>query len=825
MRIGTNINGLRRGVAHHQDEGQMLLREVDGYFSDKETLRQQEFRDARIARQNKIAEIIEDGKGRHQRAMMRYDKILREDLHKWKMQMEVDSAERKCALLEEEKSWRDAWIAVFVEGETNVDITLRRLGEAFYARSKERERILQKAAVMMQQGLRDGRWITRTNSPNNRPSVRQDAMSTASEVEHEAAYEVPRPPESEHRWLGHAQVGYEADRYEGTEAEVGVEMARHKGHVDPQHGRRRVSTRERQGTSKSKGSLSLKNSLDLVLVDEKDQQEIDCTSSLHREAQRWTDAVANIQDEAKEQDKLFDKQFLAHQQTYDDNRRREQQDVDSDRNLWDEYVQWRTADFKENEKRRQGDYDQLIAEECESWRVQLNSQEIGFHTRFTDYAVGRCNYWTNHLAAFREERNQHSARFFGFYQHSVFGAEVFRNAAVSVARDQMMISKSGLQHSPGTVGSPQEPITLLAGLLTDSPLSFTDSQKLYSDNLQGQSSSVPLPQEHTAMLDGLFTESPQSFTDSQLIDPDVQNSPIFASRLTQRLLSLLEIEDVQLPEEPALSNARIPGQKFRSLSPALGLYVASEVGAESRPNWGYHLVASPPSSVLALSELDTSGEKQTQNKGVFLKVLCGLGHFATTSCSLWPVSLVVGGFLKGASNLFEEIRTEWVFYKRQAHRRQILKEQYLEQALSLPKILAELQETFDNEQAKRRTYARESETERDQAFRRLEDERDKWPQTMKNKDKKRFDRYSNRFLDGQSRRRINVKKCLTRMREELRDSIDERRRKCLQLPVVFDGIISEQVRLFEAEEEWRDAFVRRLVYNMNNRRAIPVYDY
>ncbi|KAG6844977.1 hypothetical protein H0H87_001920 [Tephrocybe sp. NHM501043] len=805
-RTEKDIDTLRRGVLHHHSQGNDLLREIRVRFLQNEDARREEFRRARKERQDEFADLVVDRKDHHARCNSWYDSTFEKCMQKWTKILHSNANERTLALEDEERLWTGASVTlnrIFDEAQVLVRKESSRITGIYAEKQLHREMQLHTLGSQLQAETNKGGFVHRTNNiwsnpqqvrVEDNPGVQAGGAFHWQDSERQPAFKsVWQLQDVQRQGQGRgAQIlsqatpefGKSESGINGQGENMGCEVKCLSTHRD-----REVALPLPTDLAYNNGNSNIIPETSSTLAKDDDEEHTRDTmflAAIDDDDQRWKGAIDSLEEDAERMRSLFNNTFLDLMQQYNRNRLREGNDAGIDLSLLYDTRKWRRADFEEKDRQRQEVYNACLLAYCSGWREQLETQEEKFRQLFVVPAFRICEYLANALISIRAEQNAHARQLFTAYQ------PFFRDGMWTMALNQQTdrvvdgVAAQGWYPAGGEEAasysvypadafcfqgnSPQQPYSILDVPLTESPLLLTDPAS-FPDALQ-----EPSVRKTSDVFGGLLMESPFAVGCRLPTNPiDLQQVQIIGADF--------DLERLGFHDEPNPSNANA-----QDINPQ-----ASHDKAAFKPVSGLRRFAS------------------------------GLSYIWSFPCNLLS-SFVVWTSRLAQHAIWEKNQSQRVFRERQAQRQHVLINQTLERTLSISRISANLQRLFEHEQVVRREYALQQEAERNDNFRCLEGERqrkyDKHVRSFWRKDKRENEWQGQTFFCRQSKRRIQVKKCMKRMQDELFESQHHRKQFISDLPARMERMIYEQLHQFETEERQRDQCVES-IYRYYNKTNLP----
>ncbi|KAH0580643.1 hypothetical protein H2248_002127 [Termitomyces sp. 'cryptogamus'] len=758
--VEANIDTLRQRMAHQTQRNQDLHDELDTAFNNNEQRRLLGSQHARATRQSVFGQAITERQRSFTAADLRREKEFQVDMQVWTQDMQLESKVQEQALKEERKSWKK-WNARFREAQKCANQALIGLRKKYLAAHIDRAKRLESA-------------LARTDTPTNgfphciiiddvtmyKP-IRYDLGGEAFQASVEDEDNEEDVVEDEKMDNVEAEGEDVCSEHEDVQANSRLE-AEDKDIKEPDAQIQRVSNRRYGKLSQIEGE-SLE-SMEHQSEDE-EMREKAFIANVDGEKQRWMDAIDILKEEILRQNRRFDDLFEKHQKKYDVNRSLERRSKESD----DEYrlqcrKMWKN-EFSRKQKHYLGVFNVFLAEESRSWSEQLRKQEHEFQRVLVDRVERMFEYWRDMFTTVRMQQNMHSESFFQLYQRLLHG-DLNEHATYDWEVERRLTD------------SEKPTWAALGAEVSEHPNSLT----IVSRELEPSEVSFSHPLESPEITDSLLR---QNFTQSDPFVPKGNDS-----------------SDLRMPEY-------FPGQ--REKHELQGVQPSSDHGDDDTV---YDSVS--PFSMQTLS---------FSFKEAVFKFLHDVWRFTAASFPLMTVSKVIN-ILKWTPNLakytkWEEIQAEWKFRGHQAERRLILNYNSLRQTGELRSVLSESFQMAQAQITERRKCAQNSEAERDEEFRRIEVQRQQEFEGEMNRyndeDNLEMERQQLTFKKGHSKRKRRVRKCLTEMRQELRNSCDSREISYSSLSAKLTRLVDEQLTLFEAEEEERAAQVDDMIASTINR--------
>ncbi|KAG5715194.1 hypothetical protein E4T56_gene3070 [Termitomyces sp. T112] len=750
--VEANIDTLRQRMAHQTQRNQDLHDELDTAFNNNEQRRLLGSQQARATRQSVFGQTITERQRSSSAADLRREKEFQVDMQVWTQDMQLESKVQEQALKAERKLWKK-WNARFREAQKCANQALIGLRKKYLAAHKDRAKRLESALAC-------------TDTPNNgfphciiiddvtmyRP-IRYDLGGEAFQASVEDEDSEDDVVEDKEMDNMEAEAEDVCSEHEDVQANSRLE-AEDKDIKIPDAQIQRVSNRRYEKLSQIEGE-----SLESMehLNEDEEVREKAFIVNVDGENQRWMDAIDTLKEEILRRNRRFDDLFEKHQNKYDVNRSLERSfnEIDDEHRLGCRKM-WKN-EFSRKQKHYLGVFDVFLAEESRSWSEQLQKQEHEFQRVLVDRVERMFEYWRDMFITVRMQQNMHSESFFQLYQRLLHG-DLIEHATYDWEVERRLTDS-------------EKPTWAALGVeVSEHPNSLT----IVSRDLEPSEVSFSHSFESPEITDSLL-----NFTESNPFVPKGNDSPY------------LRMADY------------FPGQ--REKHDLEGVQTSSDHGDD---NTVYDSVS--PFSMQTLSF--------SPREAVF-KFLHNVWRFTAASFPLMTVSKVIN-ILKWTPNLvkytkWEEIQAEWKFRGRQAERRLILDYNSLRQTGELRSILSESFQKAQAQITERRKCAQNSEAERDEEFRRIEVQRQQEFEGEMNRyndeDNLEMERQQLTFKKGHSKRWRRVRKCLTEMRQELKNSCDSREITYSSLSSKLTRLVDEQLTLFEAEEEERAAQVDDMI--------------
>ncbi|KAG6844979.1 hypothetical protein H0H87_001922 [Tephrocybe sp. NHM501043] len=702
------IDTLRRGVSHHRSRGNALLHETRMRFLSNEDARLEEFRRARKERLENFADLVADRIDRHASCNSGYEASFQEAMREWKNIALSSSKERTLALDHETKETSMTLSRIFDDAQIRIDEDIARIKDTYARKRSERSnylRILAAGVMQFQKESDEDRsgdrtsinlWTNLYQVEDNRGAFRVRVVRTTPDSAH-LNLEKLSQPEYQDVQSGHGlqRSGNEQQLHKAMAASQEMEvkeLEEHKGQkqrdseVKSRNTRRNWEAVQPDLASSANlpytdGSSDIQEISPDVASDEEHIREAIFFAAVDDDDQRWKSAVSSLENDARHLGSLFDEQFMDLQQRYIHNRAQEGNDTGIDLSLLDGTIKWRRQNFEEKDRRRQEVFNAWTSEYVHEWRKQLKTHEATFHENLLEPAFRLCKNWANSLISLRAEQNADANQLLATYQ-PIFAAAIPDMTFIQQPNEIVDANDAALHEWDAVDASNLQAVGLLV---------YRVGVNLTRRSLQSS------PQQPYFLVDDPYTEPTRSLEDSVSI-----------SNVPQQFYHVPDcpLGDLSLALDTGL------------LTNSTDLQVAQGIGADDSSQ----LLGSDnePNSCNAQTDRDASHD------GTSLRVLSGFRRFAAALSPLrsFPYDLI-SGLIEWISRLtqpavWKENQAQRAFREHQAQRQRVIIKQTSERALSVNRILAHLQHSFEDEQARRR----ESANDQLQEFEREERRRD-----------------------------------------------------------------------------------------------------